>query len=478
MIVARLGARLSVAAGLAVLVGLVSTAPVPMRADAPAWVWSGAVTTTSAIVKGVHSGRGPRPSVEIAPASDFVNAIRLEATVMPAPTRREPAREVLSFAATSLVPATRYHYRYGTPEAGWLTGQFTTFGEGPYSFSVAFSACAGGTFPFGTGLLSSVSNARVFEAIERLAPTFFLHTGDFHYRNIGPRCAPDCDDDVRRAYDAVLTQPRQASLYRQVPIVYMWDDHDYGPNDSDRTSPSRDEARRNYLAHVPHYPLVGDGAAARGPIQQAFDVGRVRFLVTDTRSERDPWDGRPTPTGLSMLGAAQRDWLLRELERSTDAALVVWVNTVPWITKASERPDRVAGDGWGPYRDERREIANAIARLGLDRRLVMLSGDAHMVAIDDGTNSNYSDDPTTRGFPVVHAAPLDRRTSYKGGDYSHGDSRQNGQFAVMTVDDDGETLAVAFRTYVERDGRATPLPGLTLDVRCVGGECRVGNERK
>lgn len=179
-----------------------------------------------------------------------------------------------------------------------------------------------------------------------------------------------------------------------------------------------------------------------------------------------------------MLGTAQRDWLIRELERSRDAALVVWVNTVPWITKREERADQVSKHGWGPYRDERREIANAIARLGLDKRLVMLSGDAHMVAIDDGTNSNYADEAGARGFPVVHAAPLDRRTSRKGGDYSHGYSRQNGQFAVMTVDDDGETMAVAFRTYVERGGRATPIPGLTLDVRCAGGECRVGNEAK
>jgi len=469
----QLPARRSMVIGLTALAWLVSASRAPMRAAAPAWVWSGAITTTSAVIKGVHDGRGPRPSVEIATAPDFANAIRLEAVATPAPTRREPAREVLGFTATALTPATRYHYRYGSTEAGWLTGQFTTFGQGSYSFSVAFSACAGGT-----GLSSSISNARVFDAIGQLAPTFFIHMGDFHYRNIGSRCAPDCNDDFRRAYDDVLTQPRQASLYRQLPIVYMWDDHDYGPNDSDRTSPSRDDSRRNYLAHVPHYPLVGDGAEARGPIQQTFDVGRVRFLVTDLRSERDRWDGRPTPIGLSMLGATQRDWLLRELERSRDAALVVWVSTVPWITTREERPDRVSEHGWGPYRDERREIANAIARLGLDKRLVMLGGDAHMVAIDDGTNSNYADDASTRGFPVVHAAPLDRRTSLKGGPYSHGYSRQNGQFAVMTVDDDGETISVAFRTYVERGGVATPLPGLTLDVRCAAGECRVGNEVK
>ena len=36
----------------------------------------------------------------------------------------------------------------------------------------------------------------------------------------------------------MLSQELQALLYRRTPIVYMWDDHDYGPADSAARSPT------------------------------------------------------------------------------------------------------------------------------------------------------------------------------------------------------------------------------------------------
>ena len=49
----------------------------------------------------------------------------------------------------------------------------------------------------------------------------------------------------------------------------------------------------------------------------------------------------------------------------------------------------------------------------------MLSADAHMVAIDDGTNNNYAGG--RGGFPVFQAAALESPESEKGGPYSIGD---------------------------------------------------------
>ena len=85
-------------------------------------------------------------------------------------------------------------------------------------------------------------------------------------------------------------------------------------------------------------------------------------------------DGEP-------IGDAQLRWLMNQLSLASDAPLVIWVNTVPWIASPSS-----GSDNWGSYAHEREAIANHIDRLGLARRLLMLSGDAHMVAIDDGTH--------------------------------------------------------------------------------------------
>lgn len=81
-----------------------------------------------------------------------------------------------------------------------------------------------------------------------------------------------------------------------------------------------------------------------------------------------------------------------------------------------------------------------IAEHDIDQ-LLMISGDAHMVAIDDGTNTDYSAQGDA-GFPLLHAAPLDRPGSIKGGPYSVGAVGESGQYGLVEIDDDGETIRV------------------------------------
>jgi hypothetical protein len=166
-----------------------------------------------------------------------------------------------------------------------------------------------------------------------------------------------------------------------------------------------------------------------------------------------------------MLGASQLQWLKDELSAAAGAPLVIWVNTVPWISAQGQ-----GSDNWGSYAQEREAIASHIDGLGLTRRLVMLSGDAHMVAIDDGTHSNYATGPGRRGrgFVVMHAAPLDRKTSEKGGPYSHGVSRQRGQFGLLDVADDGRNLKVELSG---RDRAGAPIKGMRLAFACEWLEC-------
>jgi len=237
-------------------------------------------------------------------------------------------------------------------------------------------------------------------------------------------------DDVRvfrAAYGRALTSATQSVLYRSTAVNYMWDDHDFGPNNSDRTSPSRAASRAAYREMVPHYPLADEAA-----IYHAFTIGRVRFIVSDTRSERDP-PGVPEGPARTMLGAKQKAWLKHELLAARDtAALIVWVNSVPWIGRdtGSENEDR-----WTGFTTERAEIAAFLEQHDI-RNLCVISGDAHMLAIDDGSNNRFG--PAGRQlFPVFHAAALDRKGSVKGGPYSHGAFGGPGQFGLMRVQDDG-----------------------------------------
>ncbi|HSP90947.1 MAG TPA: hypothetical protein VLN08_08570 [Vicinamibacterales bacterium] len=89
------------------------------------------------------------------------------------------------------------------------------------------------------------------------------------------------------------------------------------------------------------------------------------------------------------------------------------------------------------------------------------------------THSNYATGPGrgNRGFVVMHAAPLDRRTSMKGGPYSHGVSRQRGQFGLVQVTDDGRRLAVELSGH---GLTGAPIPGMRLALTCAEGACAAG----
>jgi phosphodiesterase/alkaline phosphatase D-like protein len=428
----------SVSAGAVAVVALLGLGAQP--AAGIRWAWSGAVTARSAVVKARASRGGVRVRLELARAGGA-----------PAATERFEAQAdadgIASFDLARLDPATRYEYRAGTEGAGALAGTFRTFGEGPWSFRIAVSACA-----------ETGSASPVFDTIRNARPDLFVHAGDIHYEDI-TRNDPE---RFRRTFDAVMASLTQSRLYRSVPIAYTWDDHDFGGNASDASSAARPAALAVYRQFVPHYPLQAGALAA---ISQSFTIGRVRVIMTDSRSQRtSSWRAPQTRT---LLGAAQLKWLKDELSAAASAPLVIWVNAVPWI--ASEGP---GSDNWGSYPLEREVVANHIDSLGLARRILMLSGDAHMVAIDDGTHSNYATGAGrgSRGFVVMHAAPLDRRTSMKGGPYSHGVSRQRGQFGLVDVADDGRTLKVELSG---RDLTGALIKGMRLAVVCEEKECRV-----
>lgn len=434
-----LGALFSGATGAALGTGAPSTAPAPER-----WLWAGALGPRSATVKARFAGDAATVTLLLDTTTDLPHPRSLP------PTTRVPlpgGGEVASFALEGLEPGRTYAYAIERSGLRGRAGSFRTPHEGPQSFTAAFASCA-----------SSGSNSSIFSTIEQRNPLFMIHMGDFHYRNI------KVNDPVKfvEAFDEVLTAPRQASLYRHVPLVYMWDDHDYGDDDSDATCPSRPAARAMYDACVPHYGFESTGP---GTIQQAFSIGRVRFLVTDNRSARTP-ARTPDSIDKSMLGRDQRDWFDDQLRRAASTVpLVVWVNSVPWITKSAV----TSVHGWQPWSAERRWLADRIKAHGLARRLIILSGDAHMVALDDGSNSNYASDaaPGEASIVVAHAAPLDRYPRRKGGPYTHGPSTKRNQFGLFSVEDDGATMRVEITGHV-KDGTALPGMRLRLSVEADG----------
>jgi len=392
------------------------THPESELAELPAspldWVWCGAVTTTSCSIR----ARPNRPMT----TAELVVALDPDLTdVVGTFGVAEVYDRVADFRVDGLDPATPYFYAVEVDGELDRTraGSFRTFPVDDRPLRLVFTSCAR------TG-----SNGQVFDAIRALDPDVFVSLGDFHYGDV----FVDDVDDYRQVFDVQLTRPAQAALYRSTPIAYVWDDHDYGPNNSNRDAPGRGAAMIAYREYVPHYDLAGPESA----IFQAFTIGTTRVVMTDARSARVPQSDPDTPIK-TMLGEEQRRWLLSELERSAaDHDLVIWANPVPWVDPAAP-----GADSWAGYDAERRIIADHIALVGIDN-LVMVSGDAHMVAIDDGTHTNYSSIEGP-GFPLLHVAALDRPGGTKGGPYTQGPIPGGGHFGVVEVEPTSDGVAVS-----------------------------------
>lgn len=394
--------------------------------------WVGGVTSGSAIIKAAVDKNAP------------VELILSQSSTLSSPEQFTPTAisasaemRVVTFALADLLPDKQYHYalKVGTAPATDRQGRFRTFPpeNSPASFTFA---CAGDAK--GGEFFSEFSNHKVFDSIRAEKPLFFVHLGDLNYANINSKVIADHVE----TYRGVLNAPRQGELYRSVPLVYTWDDHDYCGDASDGQSKGRKAARLAYQRCVPHYTLVeGEGDV---PIYQGFTVGRIRFLLTDTRSERSKRI-LPDTAAKSILGARQKQWLKDELRAGKDRfPLVVWISSVPWLGDPKKNP--VDTDGWFSYSTERAEIGSFIQKQGI-RNILMLSADAHMLAIDDGSNNRGANG--TGGFPVFQASPLDRTNSKKGKPFafSHGlFDFDDGQFGLVTINDDGRaTVQVVLR---------------------------------
>ena len=200
--------------------------------------WSGAITATSAEVRAkVDISRRPvRLWVSRNPGLIPANIFG------PVFSDTNQAANVVGFTVPGLIPNTTYYYAFEV--AGELerakAGRFHTFPQVPSSFEFAFASC---------GRTGSINAS--YDCIRRHNPLFFLCPGDFHYEDVNSVEV----GKFHRAYDRVFASPVQARLYREIPLVYMWDDHDFCGNNSDDLAIGRVAVRRAYQDYFPHYPF-------------------------------------------------------------------------------------------------------------------------------------------------------------------------------------------------------------------------------
>jgi alkaline phosphatase D len=144
----------------------------------------------------------------------------------------------------------------------------------------------------------------IFKTIVDRRPELFLFLGDNIY-------ADTTDMEVMRAKYAKLgTDPGFQQLIEACPVMAIWDDHDFGPNKSDRTFKWRDLTLDLFKKY---WPNPSAGTPETPGIFYSFKIADVEFFMLDDRYHRDP---NEAPDRTTMLGTGQLAWLRDSLKQA------------------------------------------------------------------------------------------------------------------------------------------------------------------
>lgn len=216
-------------------------------------------------------------------------------------------------------------------------------------------------------------------------PDSFLFIGDNVYGD------PAWDggaslQSLRDAYAALAAQSEFQAFRAVVPMMAMWDDHDFGLNDSGAAFPFREWSETIFETFWGSRPEV----RARPGVYDSVIAGpkgrRVQIVMLDTRFDRSPLKRGPATfprpplgpyvpddaPGARFMSAAQWQWLEQELARPAEVRIVV--SSIQILSGAH------GFETWANFPRERARLLDMI-----DRRaggtVVLLSGDRHAAAL-------------------------------------------------------------------------------------------------
>jgi alkaline phosphatase D len=335
---------------------LLPAGPAQRVAGAPAFLdlgpMLGHVSSTNALIWAKASGPA-RLGVRIGQKEDLS-----EGRVVSGPLLEAASGFMGALALTGLQSSRRYFYSVLLDSRPAMLPPYPAFDTAPVEGAqgrvrFAFTSCVGYHGYDAAPGYADLATRTNFDLL--------LMLGDNHYANTS--AAP-----VQRRYYA--DQRRQSGwreLAAHIPIYAIWDDHDFGPDNSDGRMKGKAEALQTFKQHWAN-PAYGE--PDNPGVYFKFTRGDVDFFMLDGRYHRDP-NKATNLVGKTMLGAKQIEWFKRELLASK-ARVKVLVSGGEWQSKGTD-------DSWTSFKREREEIFQFIEDYHL-QGVLLISGDRHYTA--------------------------------------------------------------------------------------------------
>jgi alkaline phosphatase D len=236
------------------------------------------------------------------------------------------------------------------------------FRTDPPAIKIALGSCAYVNEPLydraGKGYGSDYN---IFTTMHEKRPDMMLWLGDNVYTR-----EPDFNSrtGVLKRYTHTRSLPEMQPFLASTHQYAIWDDHDFGPNDGDRSYSGKHntlEAFKLFWAN-PSYGVMDKP----GTTTQA-EWGDVQFFMMDNRYHRSPNDRK---TGKrEMLGDWQIEWLIDALVNSKATFKIVAIGCQVLNPVA-------VFENYSTYPDEWKRLLDAIEKEGI-KGVIFVSGDRH-----------------------------------------------------------------------------------------------------
>ncbi|MBM3302771.1 MAG: alkaline phosphatase D family protein, partial [Deltaproteobacteria bacterium] len=271
-----------------------------------------------------------------------------------------------------LSPSTTYYYDVlvnGFSQSSGPYPQFKTFPE--EGIALPFKVVVLNDFNTTYMLTTQV---HTFASAGEENPDVVIMGGDFDHRN--PRSESEKRQMFKDLYEG--TSSFTDHILRKYPLAHVWDDHDYGENDADKTYAYKHLSLKVLREYFPLYPTSDHGD------WQRFAYGQAELFMLDSRSQRDPNSQLDGPDKSMLDGdglgiAGQLEWLKSGLLNSTATWKIVYTPSV-------FNPTSGKNDSWASFQHERQDILDFVSANAITG-VILVTGDMHFGAIDDGTNS-------------------------------------------------------------------------------------------
>ncbi|MCC7080196.1 MAG: alkaline phosphatase D family protein [Burkholderiales bacterium] len=298
-----------------------------------------------------------------------------------------------------LAPSTVYRYRVAL-DGAWASraGTFRTAAEpgSARDFRVYVGSCAytevytRGGRPYG-------ANHHIFDTMaarmdEDTIPHFMLWLGDNLYfrgpsKSLGIPAEYASARTMALRYREVRAMLQMRRLFAATHHYAIWDDHDYGPDDSGRSFELKNESLELFRAY---WPNPARNSSDHPGIWTSFRQEDAEFFLLDSRWNREADDAPPTQMKV-QFGAVQLEWL--------KAAVAASKATFKVVAGGSQFLSQGAGSGWHRFPFERDGFLAWLAK-EKPKGLVLVSGDRHHSvllrhAVDDWVVHEFTCSPLT-----------------------------------------------------------------------------------